>query len=178
MDQANNDISLALFQTLRAYVTRRLGAVADVEDVVQETLARLVKRQKTQPLDPGGTAPYAIRIAQNLMADRYRGQRGVHVELDDQIRDDAPLHDQTVIDRDELKSIMAVVDAMPPLRRKVFAKVRLHGQSHRDIESDLGLSRRAIEQHMTRALVDIAKARRARAAAPPSTPKPAGRTRP
>lgn len=160
MGSTNDEINPALFKSLRAYVTRRLGAVADVDDIVQETLTRLVKRQKAQPLDQGGTAPYAMRIAQNLLTDRYRGAATPHVELTEEIRDAAPLHDNTVIARDELKAIMAVVDAMPPLRRTVFARVRLDGQTHKQIEADLGLSRRAIEQHMTRALVDIAKARR------------------
>jgi RNA polymerase sigma-70 factor (ECF subfamily) len=55
---------------------------------------------------------------------------------------------------------MEVIDAMPKLRRQVFIMARVEGHSHVEISQSLGVSRKAIEKHMSRALADLVKARR------------------
>ena len=56
--------------------------------------------------------------------------------------------------------MVRAIERMPPLRRTVFTRVRLDGVSHQDLCAELGISRKAVEKHMTRALADIVEARR------------------
>ncbi|MNU03353.1 Sigma-70, region 4 [compost metagenome] len=46
---------------------------------------------------------------------------------------------------------------MPRLRREVFVRVRLHGQSHRQVCAELELSAKAVELHIGRAVFDLSE---------------------
>ena len=51
-----------------------------------------------------------------------------------------------------------VIDSeVPRLRREVFVRVRLHGQSHRQVCDELQLSAKAVELHIGRAVFDLSE---------------------
>lgn len=54
---------------LRRIVARKIGELDAVEDIVQETVARLLAAR--QRLDGRAVGPYAIVTARNLVASRY-----------------------------------------------------------------------------------------------------------
>jgi DNA-directed RNA polymerase specialized sigma24 family protein len=54
---------------LRRIVARKVGELDAVEDIVQETVARLLAAR--QRLDGRAVGPYAIVTARNLVASRY-----------------------------------------------------------------------------------------------------------
>jgi RNA polymerase sigma-70 factor (ECF subfamily) len=62
------------------------------------------------------------------------------------------------IDRQKLELLSKVVAAMPELRRQVFILRRVEGLSRDQIACQLGLADEAVKKHITRAMMDIAKA--------------------
>ncbi|MEZ0496691.1 RNA polymerase sigma factor [Sphingomonas sp. IW22] len=147
----------AVAAALGRYVRARTNRPDLAEDVVQETLARLVQQCHEQTV----VSVYALgfRIASNLLVDHHRRERRYSNEDEQElICDDAPLPDRVVAARQELSVLKEALAVMPPLRREVIIRRRLQGQSCAAIARDLQLSLKAVEKHITRGLADLHQA--------------------
>lgn len=147
---------VALASALTRYVRARTKRTDLIEDVVQETLSRLV--QQCRDRRPVSVYALGFRIAANLLVDHHRRDRRYAGEPEEQQPSDSPLPDRVAASRQELSILSAALDAMPPLRRDVFVRRRLHGQSCAAIASELELSLKAVEKHITRGLADLHQA--------------------
>jgi len=149
--------------TLNRYVRARTSRTDVVEDVVQETLSRLVQQSRVQHL----VSVYALgfRIAANLLIDHHRRDSRYAAEPAVEPASQAPLPDRVLVGRQEVAILKEALAAMPPLRRDVLVRRRLQGQSCAAIARDLGLSPKAVEKHITRGLADLHKAMPGNAAA-------------
>ena len=146
----------AVAAALTRYVRSRTNRTDLVEDVVQETLSRLVQQCREQR--PVSLFALGFRIAANLIVDDHRRDRRYAGEPEEQQASDAPLPDRIVAGRQELSMLSKALAAMPPLRREVIVRRRLQGQSCATIARDLELSLKAVEKHITRGLVDLHQA--------------------
>lgn len=146
----------AVAAALTRYVRARSSRTDLVEDVVQETLARLVRKCRDQR--PVSVYALGFRIAANLLVDHHRHDRRYVGEPEEQQPSDAPLPDRIVTGRQELAILSAALETMPPLRREVIVRRRLQGQSCAVIARDLDLSLKAVEKHITRGLADLHQA--------------------
>lgn len=138
---------------LRGFIFARLRNQADADDVLHETLVRVLRRIKSHRI----VAPlgYAIRIAQNLMRDLHRKKSFFVEDVSGEAVSEMPLQDEQLDQRQRMAHFMRALDDMPPLRRKVFLMRRLDGLGHDAIGKRLGLSPAAVEKHVTRALSDL-----------------------
>lgn len=143
----------AVATTLHRYVRARTSRPDLIEDVVQETLSRLVVQRREQAV----VSVYALgfRIASNLLVDHHRHERRYADEPEEERISDLPLPDRVVAARQELSVLADALTAMPPLRREVIIRRRLQGHSCAVIARDLHLSLKAVEKHITRALADL-----------------------
>lgn len=57
--------------------------------------------------------------------------------------------------RERVRAFGQALETMPPLRREVFTRLRLHGETPREISAALNLSEAAVEKHLTRALEQL-----------------------
>jgi len=146
----------AITATLSRYVRARTDRADVVEDVVQETLSRLVHQGRIQKL----VSIYALgfRIAANLVIDHHRRDRRYVAEREEEPTSQMPLPDRILAGRQELAILKDALAAMPPLRRDVLVRRRLQGQSCAVIARELGLNPKAVEKHITRGLADLHKA--------------------
>ena len=153
----------AIGATLNRYVRARTSRTDVVEDVLQETLSRLVQQSRVQHL----VSVYALgfRIAANLLIDHHRRDSRYAAEPAVEPASQAPLPDRVLVGRQEVAILKEALAAMPPLRRDVLVRRRLQGQSCAAIARDLGLSPKAVEKHITRGLADLHKAMPGNAAA-------------
>ncbi|UDF05720.1 RNA polymerase sigma factor [Asticcacaulis sp. AND118] len=128
------------------------------EDIAQQTLLKAIEYQQSNIVI--SMHALAFRIAANLVREHYRRQKPV-AELDaaHDIASSDPLPDRIAEDRAETRAMMQVLNAMPPLRRDVFLRRRVEGQSCQEIGRELGLNPKAVEKHITRALGDLHAAR-------------------
>lgn len=146
----------ALGTALGRYVRTRTKRADLVEDVVQETLSRLVQQCRDQR--PVSVYALGFRIAANLLVDHHRRNRRYAGEPEEHQPSDSPLPDRVVAGRQDIVVLSAALAAMPPLRREVVVRRRLHGQSCAAIAHDLELSLKAVEKHITRGLADLHRA--------------------
>jgi RNA polymerase sigma-70 factor (ECF subfamily) len=143
-------------KVLTRYVRARTSNPNMVEDVVQETVTRLIHHARTQK--PVSIYALGFRIAANLLVDQHRQQKRYASEPEAEPVSQAPLPDRVIAGRQELTILSEALAAMPPLRREVIVRRRLNGQSCAAIARDLDLSLKAVEKHITRGLADLQKA--------------------
>lgn len=146
----------AVASAIRRYVRARTSRPDFVEDVVQETLSRLLLQSRQQKI----VSIYALgfRIAANLLVDHHRHDRRYVAEVEEEQISETPLPDRVVAGRQELSALAGALSAMPPLRREVIIRRRLQEQSCAAIARDLEISLKAVEKHITRGLADLQRA--------------------
>ncbi|MCT2401164.1 RNA polymerase sigma factor [Novosphingobium mangrovi (ex Huang et al. 2023)] len=145
-----------VMEAIRRYALARRKQDDIAEDIAQETVLRCIEYCRSH--DVASLYALAYRIAANLIADHHRAARGQTGELEESIECDAPLPDQIVADRLEIERLSGALSGMPALRREVFLRRRLHGESYATITKDLNMSSKAVEKHIGRALETLTKA--------------------
>lgn len=142
----------------------RHGARQDAADLVQESFARLAgARAKRPDLRIERPEAYLTTIASNLLRDRARvaacRSTAYHVP-DDQV----PLAGNDPIAaleaRDLLERVQATLARLSPKTRSIFLAHRCDGISYKDIAIREGLSEKAVQQRMSKAIAQIKRARR------------------
>jgi len=120
------------------------------DDIAQETLLKAIaKGSKAVLVEPA----YIRKIAANVAIDQFRRERarggGRTVALEDAY--DAPAL-AYLPDQESALLLKQVVMALPPLYRDVFILNRFMGMTYAEIAARYGLSVKAIEYRMSRAL--------------------------
>jgi RNA polymerase sigma-70 factor (ECF subfamily) len=145
---------LTVRDTLLRFVRQRVRDPWVCEDIVQETLTRYYAyRQTASVID---ASALCFRIAINLVRDHFRrGDTGKTEILDDELAGNHPAADDLVMHRQRVARLQQVIEAMPPLRREVFRRRRLQGQSLAEICRALDLTEAAAKKHMVRAVETV-----------------------
>jgi RNA polymerase sigma factor (sigma-70 family) len=140
---------------LIAFLARRAGD-EDAKDIAQEAMVRLM-RYRSQPADQ--LRPLMYRIALNVLNDRGRRdstrQASAHVSLDQDflgLASSEPSHDQRIAHEQELALVRAAILQMPERCRQVYLLNRIEGMSYSQIASHCGISVKAVEKHIGKAL--------------------------
>lgn len=143
----------------------RHGARQDAADLVQESFARLagVRAKCGTPIER--PEAYLNTIASNLLRDRakfaLRCPLAWHVPIDEvPVAGDDPI--AALEARDQLKRLQASLARLSPKTRSIFLAHRRDGVSYKDIANQTGLSVKAIERRMSKAIAHIDRVRRAR----------------
>lgn len=138
------------------FLCKRTGE-EDAKDIAQESLVRLM-RYRGQPAEQLKLLMY--RIAMNELNDRGRRQQSqhasAHVSFDQHFHGlpSADLaHDQRVANQQELARVREAILRLPTKCRQVYLLNRIEGMSYTEIARHCGISVKAVEKHIGRALV-------------------------
>ncbi|WP_421738309.1 RNA polymerase sigma factor [Caulobacter sp.] len=159
-------VSLArLYDEKRANLVRlfaaRLRSVAEAEDLVQDLFLKIQALDELEVRDDGSALLF--RMANNLMLDRLRGQTRASAR-DERWRDsqtttvggdqvaDSPSAEDVVAGRQRLAAMMKTLEALPPKAARAFSLHKLDGLSHAETAAAMGISRSAVEKHVSAAL--------------------------
>jgi RNA polymerase sigma-70 factor (ECF subfamily) len=143
---------------LARFLTRLRVRADDVDDVAQESVARLLRYRDSEPPDAWTALLY--RIAINVARDRARHERHAppsSVETDAIAAEDSP--EQHASDREALARAREAILALPARCRAVYLMHRIDGLSYSEIARRCGISTKAVEKHMSRALRELRDAR-------------------
>ncbi|WP_245889914.1 RNA polymerase sigma factor [Fulvimonas soli] len=142
--------------TLVRLLRRRVPCEEDAQDLAQESLERLM-RYRTHA--PESWARLLYRIAVNALNDRLRRARArgdaQYLSLDEAALDLPSTdldHEQQVAQRQELVLLQRALLGLPPRCREVYLLNRIEGMSYTQIAAHLGISVKAVEKHVGKAL--------------------------
>ena len=144
---------------LRRVLSRKLGDPEAAEDVAQDAFERLCERVDGDRVED--LRKYFFTMANRLALNLLRRRR---LETDPSVMARAGLFmdssgadsaaDPATIARhvERLALAKQALGSLPAKTRQVFLLHRFHGYTYRQIAHQLGLSRKAIEYHMNRAM--------------------------
>jgi RNA polymerase sigma factor (sigma-70 family) len=141
---------------LRAYLRNRFPTLRDVDDIVQETYARLFRKRRAGKIFEARS--YLFPIARNVAFDIFRRSRTIAVGGLGEIAGFGMLEEarnaaESATHDDELKLLQEAIGLLPARCREVFTLRRLHGFSHRDIATRLGKSENTVDAHLCHAII-------------------------
>ncbi|USQ93923.1 RNA polymerase sigma factor [Caulobacter sp. RL271] len=150
---------------MRRFFLARLGGRGEVEDLVQELYLK-VQAVTEDPIE--NPSAYLYRLASNLMLDRLRQarrsgaretewRRTHHATVGALDVADTPDAESAVIARQRLEKLASALETLAPLTQRVFRLHKFEGLTHAETAARLGISRSAVEKHVSLALGHLVK---------------------
>ena len=149
-------IALRYERAVHAFFLRRVGDIAEADDLTQDVFASLARRADGQAID--NIEGYVFQVAANLLRDRYRRQRvrpdiqseGMADPLSRLVDEISP--EREAIGRDDYMRFVQALEGLPERPRMVFILNRFEEMSGREIATILGISQRQVEKDISRVL--------------------------
>lgn len=144
-------------RALSSYLRRRMGSEADVQEVVQESYARILSYGYGCSRPPVVWKALLYRIATNLVHSRGRmdraHNRAGHAPLDGlELACEAPSQERVVSAQQELRIVRQAILGLPPKCQRVFLLSRVQRKTYPEIAAICGISVKMVEKHMSQAL--------------------------
>ncbi len=138
---------------LRAWLRRKASAGFEIDDIVQETYARLSTLETIDNIRDPKT--YLFQTAHSIVVSQVRRSRIVpiqavgHLEAFEMASEEPGPETQTG-DHQELQRLAEAIATLPGKVRDVFILRRVHGLPQRDVAQRLGLAESTVEKHMSK----------------------------
>ena len=149
-------------EPLLGFLRHRTKSEADAQDAVQESMFRLLRYRDGQPEDTWKSLLY--RIAINLLHDHARrfnspcgeGHASLGMEVE-KLPADEPSIEQRLSDQQVLARIPGLILQLPTRCREVYLLNRVEEMSYSEIAAHCGISVKAVEKQITKALAALRK---------------------
>lgn len=148
-------VYLHFFNPLRFFLFALLKSMDQAEEICQDTFANLWHNRAN--IDPDKSIKsYLYTTTKNQALNLFRNKK-VHDTYTSRALNSAESldYDDQVVVRETELLIRLVVSRMPKQRKKIFEMSRYEGLSNEEISKELGISKNAVEKHITFALKDI-----------------------
>ncbi|WP_051009974.1 RNA polymerase sigma factor [Novosphingobium sp. PP1Y] len=135
----------------------------EAEDFAQETIARLCGSTR---FASAASDAYIFTIAKNLLRDRIRRTATRHRHGQSSREDfqaalfgtvDELNAERVMLGREAIARVVKSLDSMSERTRQIFLLYRLEGWTQRQIANHFNISTSAVEKHVARAVVQLAK---------------------
>ena len=136
---------------LRAFLRGRFTAVTDVDDIIQDTYARLLRAQVAGKV--AQVRPYLFAMARNAAIDQLRHKQTAATDSLGNIEqlpvvEERP-HVADLMNREhEFAILHEAIAALPPRCREILRLRRFEGLSHREIGKRLGISANTVDTQL------------------------------
>jgi RNA polymerase sigma factor (sigma-70 family) len=140
---------VSLLPMLRRIVFSRVPNEATAEDLVQETLVKVLAA--ADRIEPGMLEPYAITTARHLIASMWRSQdvqrRNRHRVVE---TDGADPPDERLLREEERAAVSAALEHLSEREQRTLLAHEVSGQDTRSLASELGSSAGAVAAQLNR----------------------------
>jgi RNA polymerase sigma-70 factor (ECF subfamily) len=141
---------------LRAFLRRTFPTLQDIDDLVQEAYARVIRASDTGSI--AEPRAYLFTTARNVAFDLFRRQRPISIEdLEEKhhlsVVEGGVDAAETASHNQEIELLIEAIHALPTRCREVVTLRKLHNLSYRDIASRLGISENTVNAQLAIGLV-------------------------
>lgn len=148
---------LTLEPLLRAYLHRFTARPNDVDDLLQETYARLFSLSDKGRFEIKSAQAFALTTARNIAIDWSRRRKAIPIDLVEDL-DDLPVPqdgssvEEIVNAHQELLKLAQAVARLPARCAEVFTLRKVYGYTQQEIAEYFGVSVSTVEQHLVKAV--------------------------
>ena len=142
------DLLTMLAATAKQYARNRLGNVAWLDDVAQETLLTVHKARRTydarRPFAPWFYAILSSRLIDVLRKEKRVGAKEIGTEVLPEPSAAVDVHAETRSGVD-VERVRAAVESLPDRQREVVSALKLRDESVKQVSERLGMSESAVK---------------------------------
>ncbi|MEM9526956.1 MAG: RNA polymerase sigma-70 factor [Bacteroidota bacterium] len=147
---------LRVAPVLRNFLFYRCGNAEKAADLVQDAFLRLW--ENCSKVLPEKAKAWLFKVGENTFLKQVRHERVVqkyewHVSALPENTATSP--QEELEEKEFMEQLEAAIAALPEGAREVFLLNRLEDMKYREIAEHLGISQKAVEKRMHRALVDL-----------------------
>ncbi len=140
---------------LRRFAYSLTGSAADADDLLQNTLERLLNRDIPTDVE---LVKWAFRVCRNLWIDEYRARkvRQKNVYSLDDTEEPAVDGEQAIHDQITLAQVDAAMNQLSDEQRSIMALVAVQGMSYKEVAETLGIPAGTVMSRLARARIALA----------------------
>jgi len=133
---------------LRSWLRAKFPQLADVDNLVQETMTRVWRtRERTEVVSPQALL---YRTAHNLAIDQMRREQVAPMQplaevIELSVYEESPAPDETTARQQELELLTHALQSLPEKCRQVLTLRKIYGLSQRETAAFLGISEHTVE---------------------------------
>lgn len=140
---------------VRGWLRRGRQAECDVDDIIQESYAKLVTVADVSEIR--NVRAYFFRTAYSVLVSRVRRKSVVSIrslaEVESlQLAVDELTPEDTVMARNELQVLAEMISRLPEKTRKIFLLSRVSGLSQKEVSRRTGIAESTVEKHIVKGL--------------------------
>lgn len=133
---------------LRAWLHAQFPRFRDIDDLVQESYARILHARMAAPIN--SPKAFLFATARNLAFDFFRRHQTVGIESIAEIDalsvlEERPGVSETVSRQQELELLTQAIQSLPERCRQVLTLRKIYGLSQKEIAAQLGISEHTVE---------------------------------
>jgi RNA polymerase sigma factor (sigma-70 family) len=144
-----------LLPALRRFAYSLTGARADADDLLQNTIERLLSREMPENVE---LIKWAFRVCRNIWIDEYRARKIRHnaaqlPELEE------PTEDGTnrIYNEITLKQVNTAMEKLPDDQRSILALIAIQGMSYKEVAETLGIPIGTVMSRLARARIALSQ---------------------
>ena len=150
IESAFESLFKELYAPLSGYAVKYLKDLDHSEEVVQDVFCTLWEKRQTISITTSISA-YLYTSVRNRCLNEIRRQKNTAIQINQEIEEISDADSR--IEEIELdQRIEQAVQDLPEMSRKVFEMSRYDGMKYKEIADKLGVSVKAVEANMSRAL--------------------------
>ncbi len=140
---------------LRRFAYSLTGSAADADDLLQNTLERLLNRDIPTDVE---LVKWTFRVCRNLWIDEYRARkvRQKNVYSLDDTEEPAVDGEQAIHDQITLAQVDAAMNQLSDEQRSIMALVAVQGMSYKEVAETLGIPAGTVMSRLARARIALA----------------------
>jgi RNA polymerase sigma-70 factor (ECF subfamily) len=155
--------ALEFESVLRACLYRYARNSSDVEELLQETYARLLVAGGSDEPEVRSVRAFSLTVARNVAFDWLRHRQVVPIELVAdmeamEVLDEGDQIDAIVNSHQELAMLVKAVQELPERCRQVFTLRKVYGYSQKEIAARMNITENTVEQQLIKAARHCAQA--------------------
>jgi RNA polymerase sigma-70 factor (ECF subfamily) len=132
---------------LRAYLRRAFPSLSDIDDLVQETYARIFRAKSAGRVCEA--RPYLFSVARNTACDVFRRSKIISVdriaEIDRlSVVEDRPGVGDALAHEHEIEILREAIGVLPARCRQVLTLCKVYGLPRREVARQLGISEHTV----------------------------------
>lgn len=154
-EKAFKELFSYYYPKVKVFLAKLTAASAASDDIAQEIFVKIwLRRETLAHIDNFGA--YLYSMTRNAAYDHLKSQK-IDISLDDFDAIEDQLIEESLDTDKKRKLVNEIVDKMPKKRRQVFVKSRIEGKSNEQIATEMGLSKKTVENHINLALKMLRK---------------------